>query len=147
MLYALDSIKGWITKLKLPQNYTKPAQQHQAQPRLQHPSKGLDSSKLEHHLVQQRVRAGVESFGLEPMSSGAGPGRCRVDWARANVESSGPGPMSNNPGPSHCQVVRADVELFEPMPMLNRPGRGPMSSRLGSGRANVEPMSSRAGPS
>jgi len=52
MLYALDSIKGWITKLKLPQNYTKRAQQQQAQPRLQHPSKGLDSSKHEHHLVQ-----------------------------------------------------------------------------------------------
>jgi len=46
-------IKGWITTLKLPQNYAKPAQQQQAQPRLQHPSKGLNSSKLEHHLVQQ----------------------------------------------------------------------------------------------
>jgi len=30
----------------------KTAQQQQAQPSLQHPSKGLDSSKLEHHLVQ-----------------------------------------------------------------------------------------------
>ena len=28
-------------------------QQQQAQPSLQHPSKGLDSSKLEHYLVQQ----------------------------------------------------------------------------------------------
>jgi len=54
-----DSIKGWITKLKLPHNYTKPAQQHQAQPRLQHPSKGLDSSKLEHHLVQQLMRCNL----------------------------------------------------------------------------------------
>ena len=36
----------------LPQILTKTAQQQQAQPRLQHPSKGLDSSKLEHHLVQ-----------------------------------------------------------------------------------------------
>jgi len=32
---------------------TKTAQQQQAQPSLQRPSKGLDSSKLEHHLVQQ----------------------------------------------------------------------------------------------
>jgi len=32
---------------------SKTAQQQQAQPSLQHPSKGLDSSKLEHHLVQQ----------------------------------------------------------------------------------------------
>ena len=45
----------WITKLKLPQILTKTAQQQQAQPSLQHPSKGLDSSKLEHHLVQQIV--------------------------------------------------------------------------------------------
>ena len=37
----------------LPQILSKTAQQHQAQPSLQHPSKGLDSSKLEHHLVQQ----------------------------------------------------------------------------------------------
>jgi len=48
----LDSIKEWITKLKLPQNLSRTAQQHQAQPSLQHPSKGLDSSKLERHLVQ-----------------------------------------------------------------------------------------------
>jgi len=40
-------------KHNLPQILTKTAQQQQAQPRLQHPSKGLDSSKLEHHLVQQ----------------------------------------------------------------------------------------------
>jgi len=46
----LDSIKRWITILKLPQILTKAAQQQQAQPRFQHPSKGLDSSKLEHHL-------------------------------------------------------------------------------------------------
>jgi len=37
----------------LPQILSKTAQQQQAQPSLQHPSKGLDSSKLEHHLVQQ----------------------------------------------------------------------------------------------
>ena len=37
----------------LPQILSKTVQQHQAQPSLQHPSKGLDSSKLEHHLVQQ----------------------------------------------------------------------------------------------
>jgi len=43
----------WITKLKQPQILTKTAQQQQAQPSLQHPSKGLDSSKLEHHKVQQ----------------------------------------------------------------------------------------------
>ena len=43
----------WITKLKLPRVLTKTTQQQQAQPSLQHPSKGLDSSKLEHHLVQQ----------------------------------------------------------------------------------------------
>ena len=36
----------------LPQILSKTAQQQQAQPSLQHPSKGLDSSKLEHHLVQ-----------------------------------------------------------------------------------------------
>jgi len=39
----------------LPQILSKTAQQQQAQPSLQHPSKGLDSSKLEHHLVQQRM--------------------------------------------------------------------------------------------
>jgi len=38
----------------LPQILTKTAQQQQAQPSLQHPSKGLDSSKLEQHLVQQK---------------------------------------------------------------------------------------------
>ena len=43
----------WITKLKIPQILTKTALQQQAQPSLQHLSKGLDSSKLEHHLVQQ----------------------------------------------------------------------------------------------
>ena len=37
----------------LPQILSKTAQQQQGQPSLQHPSKGLDSSKLEHHLVQQ----------------------------------------------------------------------------------------------
>ena len=37
----------------LPQILSKTAQQQQAQPSLQHPSMGLDSSKLEHHLVQQ----------------------------------------------------------------------------------------------
>ena len=37
----------------LPQILTKTAQQQQAQPSLQHPSKSLDSSKLKHHLVQQ----------------------------------------------------------------------------------------------
>jgi len=37
----------------LPQILTKTAQQQQAQQRLQHPLKGLDSSKLEHQLVQQ----------------------------------------------------------------------------------------------
>jgi len=51
--YALDSINEWITKLNLPQILSKTAQQQQAQPTLQHPSKGLDSSKLGHHLVQQ----------------------------------------------------------------------------------------------
>jgi len=45
--YALDSIKECNTILKLPQILTKTAQQQQAQPSLQHPSKGLDSSKLE----------------------------------------------------------------------------------------------------
>jgi len=40
-------------KLNLPQFLSKTTQQQQAQPILQHPSKGLDSSKLEHHLVQQ----------------------------------------------------------------------------------------------
>jgi len=39
----------------LPQILSKTAQQQQAQLSLQHPSKGLDSSKLEHHLVQQSV--------------------------------------------------------------------------------------------
>jgi len=51
--YGLDSINEWITILNLPQILSKTAQQEQAQPSLQHPSKGLDSSKLEHHLVQQ----------------------------------------------------------------------------------------------
>ena len=37
----------------LPHILSKTAQQQQAQPSLQHPSKGLDSSNLEHHLVQQ----------------------------------------------------------------------------------------------
>ena len=37
----------------LPHILSKTAQQQQAQSSLQHPSKGLDSSKLEHHLVQQ----------------------------------------------------------------------------------------------
>ena len=37
----------------LPQILFKTAQQQQAHLSLQHPSKGLDSSKLEHHLVQQ----------------------------------------------------------------------------------------------
>jgi len=37
----------------LPQILSKTTQQQQAQPSLQHPSKGLDSSKHEHHLVQQ----------------------------------------------------------------------------------------------
>ena len=37
----------------LPHILSKTAQQQQAQPSLQHPSKGLDSLKLEHHLVQQ----------------------------------------------------------------------------------------------
>ena len=37
----------------LPLILTKIAQQQQAQPMFQHPSKGLDSSMLEHHLVQQ----------------------------------------------------------------------------------------------
>ena len=45
----------WITKLKLPQILTKTTQQQQTQPNLQHPSKGLDSSKLEHYLVQQKI--------------------------------------------------------------------------------------------
>ena len=47
----------WITKLKLPQILTKTTQQRQAQPSLQHPSKGLDSSKLEHHLVQHFIHS------------------------------------------------------------------------------------------
>ena len=38
----------------LPQILSKTTQQQQAQPSLQHPLKGLDSSKLEHHLVQQK---------------------------------------------------------------------------------------------
>jgi len=41
----------------LPQILSKTAQQQQAQPSLQHSSKGLDSSKLEHHLVQQNELA------------------------------------------------------------------------------------------
>ena len=45
----------------LPQILTKTAQQQQAQPRFQHPSKGLDSSKLEHHLVQQYAYSILES--------------------------------------------------------------------------------------
>ena len=40
----------------LPQILSKTVQQQQAQPSLQHPSKGLNSSKLEHHLVQQPSR-------------------------------------------------------------------------------------------
>jgi len=36
----------------LPQILSKTTQQQQAQQSLQHPSKGLDSSKLEYHLVQ-----------------------------------------------------------------------------------------------
>ena len=49
----MDSINEWITILNLPHILSKTTQQQQAQPSLQHPSKGLDSSKLEHHLVQQ----------------------------------------------------------------------------------------------
>ena len=37
----------------LPQILSRTTQQQQAQPSLQHPSKGLDSSKLEHYLFQQ----------------------------------------------------------------------------------------------
>ena len=40
-------------KTQYTQILSKTAQQQQAQPSLQHPSKGLDSSNLEHHLVQQ----------------------------------------------------------------------------------------------
>ena len=42
-------------KTQSTQILSKTTQQQQAQPSLQHPSKGLDSSKLEHHLVQQRL--------------------------------------------------------------------------------------------
>jgi len=35
-------MKEWITKLKLPQNLSRTTQQQQAQPSLQHPSKGFD---------------------------------------------------------------------------------------------------------
>jgi len=42
-----------------------------------------------------RAQAIVESSGFEPMLSGEGPGRCRVDWALANVEPSEPGLMSS----------------------------------------------------
>ena len=47
----MDSIKSGLHKQST-QILSKTAQQQQAQPSLQHPSKGLDSSKLEHHLVQ-----------------------------------------------------------------------------------------------
>jgi len=53
-MFWIQSRSGLHTQL--PQILTKTTQQQQqqqAQPRLQHPSKGLDSSKLEHHLVQQ----------------------------------------------------------------------------------------------
>jgi len=53
----------------LPQILTKTAQQQQAQPSLQHPSKGLDSSKLEHHLVQHKEHvAVVEAKAKEEMT-------------------------------------------------------------------------------
>ena len=55
----------------LPQILSKTAQQQQAQPSLQHPSKGLDSSKLEHHLVQQlkgRNQLRKDKHNLKPCS-------------------------------------------------------------------------------
>jgi len=47
----IQSRVDYITNL--PQILSRTTQQQQAQPSLQHPSKGLDSSKLEHYLVQQ----------------------------------------------------------------------------------------------
>ena len=47
----------WITTLKLPQILTTTAQQQQAQQSLQHPSRGLDSSKLEQHMVQHKYQS------------------------------------------------------------------------------------------
>jgi len=41
------------------------AQQQQAQPSLQHPLKGLDSSKLEHHLVQHKIFKGMIDRSVE----------------------------------------------------------------------------------
>jgi len=50
--------------------------------------------------------ADVEPNGPGHMSSGAGLGLCRVDWALTNVEPSGPGPMSSC---AKCRVVWAQV--------------------------------------
>jgi len=47
----IQSRVDYITNL--PQILSRTTQQQQTQPSFQHPSKGLDSSKLEHYLVQQ----------------------------------------------------------------------------------------------
>ena len=46
--YALDIIKSGYIQLIYPRSYLKTAQQQQAHLAFHHPSKGLDSSKLEH---------------------------------------------------------------------------------------------------
>jgi len=53
----------------LPQILTKTAQQQQAQSRLQHPSKGLDSSKVEHHFVQHHTGTIGAHRGVEVIFS------------------------------------------------------------------------------
>jgi len=45
---ALDSIKSGFIHKFYPRSYLKTAQQQQAHPAFHQPSKGLDSSKLEH---------------------------------------------------------------------------------------------------
>ena len=44
----MDSIKSVFTQISYPRSYLKTTQQQQAQPAFHQPSKGLDSSKLEH---------------------------------------------------------------------------------------------------
>jgi len=75
----------------------------------------------------ERARVYVKSFGFGPMSSGAGPNRCRFNWALANVEPSRPGPMSSRMGPG-LMLSHLGLGL-----MLSRLGPCLMLSRLGPG--------------
>jgi len=62
----LDSIKSGYIQLTYPRSYLKTAQQQQAHPAFHQPSKGLDSSKLEHTWFNKKAFIRLKEYLASP---------------------------------------------------------------------------------